>query len=162
MFGFSLWARLAIAVAIAVFVAGVIYKIRHSGVVAGRAEVQAAWNAETVEEKRQQAAAREKADAATRDLQASADTNRRKANAEILALNVRVSEYAARLRSRPERPDVGSVPTVAGTRPSGCTPSELYRSDASLALQIAADADRLRIGLQACQAAYNAARAVTP
>lgn len=157
---FGLYARIAAAAVLAIVLAGAIWKIRHDGIVAGRAEVQQKWDAETAQEIKQQAAAKAKADGDTKDLQDKADTNRRKANAEILALNVRVGEYAARLRQRPERPDAGSVPTVAGPGAGGCTPSQLYRSDASLALQIAADADRLRIGLQACQQAYENARAV--
>lgn len=157
---FGLYARIAAIAVLAIALAGMAWKIRHDGIVSGRAEVQAKWDIQTAEEIKQQAAAKAKADADTKTLQDKADANRRKANAEILALSLRVGEYANRLSNRPERPDASSVPTIAGPGAGGCTPSQLYRSDASMALQIAADADRLRIGLQACQAAYEAARAV--
>lgn len=157
---FGLYTRIAAIAVLAVVLAGFGWKLRHGGVVAGRAEVQAKWDIQTAEEIKQQAEAKAKADADTKSLQDKADTNRRKSNAEILALNIRLGEYASRLSNRPERPDPGSVPAITGLGASGCTPSQLYRSDAILALQIAADADRLRIGLQACQSAYEAARAL--
>ena len=153
-----IYARIIAVAVLAIALAGLVWKIWHTGVVAGRAEVQASWDAETAQEIKQQAAAKAKADADTRTLQDMADTNRRKANAEILALNVRVGEYAARLRQRPERPDAGSVPTVAGPGPGGCTGANLYREDAGHLVRLAADADRISVALKSCQAAYESAR----
>lgn len=41
---FSLYAKIAIAIALAVALAGATWKIRHDGIVAGRAEVQQKWD----------------------------------------------------------------------------------------------------------------------
>ena len=156
----GIYARLAAAAVLAIALAGLVWKIWHTGVVAGRAEIQAQWDSERVEMQKQAAAALAKSVQVTSDLQAKSDALRRAKNAQIDSIGLELAESLKRLRSRAERPDAGSVPTVAGPGASGCTPSQLYRSDASLALQIAADADRLRIGLQACQQAYDNARAV--
>lgn len=127
----------------------------------GQAKVQAAWDKERAEQlaeqARQQSAARQREQA----LQATADRIREEKNREIAALNRRHAAVVDGLRNRPERPAIGTspVPEAAGDRPgpAGCTPSQLYRSDAELALEIARDADFLRLQLAACQAAYQSA-----
>lgn len=154
----GIYARLAAVAVLVIALAALGWKIRHDGVVAGRVEIQAQWDSERAEMQKQAAAALAKSVQVTSDLQAKSDALRRAKNAQIDSIGLELAESLKRLRSRAERPNGDSLSPVAGAGASGCTPSQLYRSDASLALQIAADADRLRIGLQACQAAYESAR----
>ena len=91
------------------------------------------------------------------ELQEVADKQRKVRDAKIKSLDLALAAAAEQLRNRPERPS-GNLPTVAGTGSGGCAPSQLYRSDAAVALSIAAGADKLRIALEACQAQYTKAR----
>lgn len=64
------------------------------------------------------------------------------------------------LRKRPKRPASGDVPKSPAD-PVGCTGAQLYRPDASFLIGESARADRLRIALAACQAAYDSAVTLT-
>lgn len=64
------------------------------------------------------------------------------------------------LRNRPERPAGGDVPKGA-TAAVGCTGAQLYRSDAAFLVGESARADKLRIDLARCQAAYDQAVKLT-
>lgn len=153
---FGLYARLAVVAAIAIFLAGTHWKAYTSG----KAAVRAEWDRDIAERTTQALAAEQAARVKEGELQATADKLRRVKDAEITGLTVRVGELRKRLRDRPERPSASDVPPVAGTGGSGCSPSQLYRDDAEVAVQLAASADKLRIALQACYATYKAARAV--
>lgn len=130
------------------------------GNASGAAEIQQAWDREKavalVEYAKRQADARKKQE----ELQDRADRIREEKNREIADLTRKHAAALERLRHRPERPASSSgVPQIAGNRPGarGCTPSELYRGDAELALQIAERADQVRLHLAACQAVYQSA-----
>ena len=155
-----MWIRIAIAGVIAVFVAGVVWKFRHDSIELGRAEVRAEWTADIAKRTAQALAASEAARQREKDLQANSDRLRKDKDGKILSLNVAVSELNRRLRDRPERPASPANSAVAGTGgdAKGCTGGELYRPDGEFLVLEAARADTIRIGLQRCEAAYQAAR----
>lgn len=64
------------------------------------------------------------------------------------------------LRNRPERPSGGDV-SKGATNSVGCTGAQLYRPDASFLVREAGRADKLRIDLARCQAAYDQAVKLT-
>lgn len=144
---------------IALALAGALAATHFAAYRSGKAAVHAAWDADIAKRVSAALEAEQQARAKEQELQGKAAAIRRTKDAQIQSLGLELSESLQRLRNRPQRP-VGDVPAVAGTGGGGCTPSQLYREDAGLALQIAADADKLRIGLEACQAAYRNARAV--
>lgn len=127
----------------------------------GMDSVQVAWDKERaqmlVEQALRQADARQK----EAELQDRADKIREEKSREIADLNRRHAAALERMRNRPDRPApaAGGMSTAAGHRDGagGCTPSELYRPDAELALEIARRADSVRVQLAACQAAYKSA-----
>lgn len=80
-------------------------------------------------------------------------------NEEIDKLTVAVSDLSDRLRKRPQRPQSTSgspgVIDIARTEPAlGCTGAQLYREDGLVLAGEAQRADRIRINLVQCQAAY--------
>lgn len=156
--------KIWIAVAIAIALAGSHWKAYRSGDKSGATRVQAVFDAYIAKRTSEALEAEAAARAREVDLQAKADKQRGISNARIRSLDLELAESLRRLRNRPERPAPGDVPTVAGVgdRGPGCTGARLFRSDGEFLVGLAADANRLRIGLAACQAAYGAARALTP
>ena len=153
---FSLQAKLIAAILLAVFIAGVYWRGHTQGWKARDVIAQADAAAQL--EKALQA--EQKARAVEVELQGKAAAIRRTKDAQIHSLGLELSESLQRLRNRPERPAASDVPAVAGTGGNACTGAELYKPDAEFLVGLAASADRLRIALQSCQAAYKAARAV--
>jgi len=148
----SPYARLAAALMVAAALAGLYWKAYTSG----KKTVQAEWNAEklaTAENTRILLMANAKT---TSDLQAKADKERASKNAQINSLSLELDESLRRLRNRPERP-AGDMPKATGAGGNG-TGADLYREDAEFLAREAARADKLRISLNQCRAAYNAAR----
>lgn len=150
-------ARAVVALVIALALAGTHWK----AYTAGAKGVQAEWGAEKLTQAAQTLQLMADAQAATARLQAKADTQRRTKNAQIARLNADLSTALAGLSDRPARDSAGSVPAHAtpGDPAPGCTGAQLYRDDSEFLARLAADADQLRIGLQACYAGYEAARA---
>lgn len=77
-------------------------------------------------------------------------------NAEVKAIDARLRAALGELQKRPDRAPGFTPGTSVGD--GGCAPSQLYRADAEVALQLATDADKLRVAYQACQAQYNKVR----
>lgn len=126
---------------------------------AGEAKVQAAWDRERAqlaeEHAKAMAAAREKEQA----LQANADQLRTEMSNELKAINQRSASAIDSLRKRADRPPEGSaVSSAASSGQSGCTPRELYRQDAEVAVRLAREADELTAALKQCYAQYEAVR----
>lgn len=123
----------------------------------GADHVQRKWD--SVERERAEASAKVAADALaiTKDLQAKMDQQRGESNAQIKSLNVTLGSAIAGLSNRPSRGDAGSVPGNP-TAGAGCTGAGLFKQDGEFLARESARADKLRIDLQACQAAYGAAR----
>lgn len=84
-----------------------------------------------------------------------------KATDETADLQRRVAALAHSLRNRPERPAAGGDVPAGPADPVACTGAQLYREDAGFLVGEAARADQLRIDLDRCQAAYDAAVTLT-
>ena len=151
----GLYLRLAVAAAIAVFLAGTHWKAYTSG----KATVRAEWTAEKLEVGRQSLKLSEQATRDTATLQLNADKLTGAKNARINRLNADLSDALERLRERPSRDSAAGVPgdPAAGAR-AGCTAAQLFREDADALVREAARADRLLADLAQCQAAHSAAR----
>jgi hypothetical protein len=126
---------------------------------AGEAKVQAAWDRERAqlaeEHAKAMAAAREKEQA----LQANADQLRQEMSNELKAINQRSASAIDSLRKRADRPPEGSaLPGATGAGQGGCTPRELYRQDAEVAVRLAREADELTAALKQCYAQYETLR----
>ena len=126
---------------------------------AGAAQVQAAWDAERMEALRARAEVEASARKREQELAAQAARQRQELRREITRLEQRHAAVVDSLRDRPDRPaDSGAVPgaTSAGAEPAaGCTGAQLYRPDGEFLAGEAARADRLRLALATCIAAYN-------
>ena len=120
---------------------------------AGSASTQAAWDAATAAQTAATLALVQDAQEKERALQAEAEKLRRAKNAQINQLATDLADALDRLRNRPSRGGEGSVPTDTGAG-RGCYPASIFREDAAVALNIAADADKLRIALTQCQTQY--------
>lgn len=160
----TLWRAIAVAAVLA-GLAWVYHQWAEHQREIGRQEIRAQWDADRAniaEQSRLLTLARDKESAR---LQAAADKQREIDHAEKRALGRRVAGFLDSLRDRPERPSAdqsgSDLPAVAGARAAGpgCTPSQLYRDDAEVALRIAASADKLRIAFQSCRSRYEAAKA---
>lgn len=152
----GLYLRLAVAAAIAVFLAGTHWK----AYISGKATVRAEWTAEKLEVGRQSLKLSEQAYRDTATLQAKADKLTGAKNAQIARLTTDLAAALADgLRDRPSRDSATSLPVDPATGAStGCTAASLFAEDAAVALREAARADRLLADLAQCQAAHSAAR----
>lgn len=85
-------------------------------------------------------------------------SNQEKSNA-LSRLASANAALAASLLHRPDRPSTeGNQPAGTGEAASGCTGAQLYRSDSAFLVGESGVADKLRIELKACYAAYDNAR----
>jgi hypothetical protein len=155
--------RLLLVLALAVAWPWSLWQASNRGETAGRAAVQKKWDAATILQARETLRLVEAAHATSQALQDKASEQRKATNDQINRINRAHALALERLRDRPERPAVasgGGVPQVAaaGEHATGCTGAGLFRGDSVFLAGLASDADRLRIGLQACQAQYNSAR----
>ena len=152
-----MYLRLIAVFVIVLFLSGTHWKAYLSG----KAQVQLEWDADSA---KRIAAALEQEQAARakeQELQANADKQRKVRDAQINTLNRSLADAIDRLRSRPERPSVASVPATPASGPvGGCTGANLYRPDGEFLAREAARADRYRLAYASCAAAYEAARAV--
>jgi hypothetical protein len=157
----SIYLGIAVALVVMALLAAGGWRAYKTGEKHGKAEVQQAWDADKAKRMADALDAETKARTKEQQLQAQADAQRKAANAKIQTLNRDLGVALDELRNRPERPAAGSdVPKVAGTGTGGCTGADLYRPDAEAFVRLAADADRIRIALATCQAAYTDARAL--
>ena len=154
----NIYIYLIAAVAVSTVLAGTHWK----AYLGGKAQVQLEWDKDKAQRTAAALAADQAARAKEQQLQAEAAKQRSVANAKIQTLNATLADSLERLRNRPERPSGGDLPQPAGAiaaAPS-CTGAQLFRGDAEFLGRFAADADRLRIALAACQSQYETARAV--
>lgn len=155
---FGLYARLAAIAVVVIFLAGTHWKAYRTG----KAHVQLEWDADTAQRVAAALAAEQAARAKEQELRDAADKQKEKDRAKIVTLNRAVADALERLHNRPERPIAANVPASAasGASGAGCTGAELYRTDSAFLVRQSERADRLRIALAACQAGYEAGRAV--
>lgn len=151
LLNWRLWAGLVAAVGLAAS-HWKVYKV-------GQNEGYSALNSYKLEQSQQTLKLIERRDATTQDLQDKSDQARKAKNEELNRLHVDLADALERLRARPERPSEGGVPSDTPACPAaGATGAQLYREDSEFLVREAARADRLRIDLVECQAAYDRAR----
>jgi hypothetical protein len=153
----------AAGIAIAISHVGVAWYAHSKGTQSGMSQVQTLWDAERAATQAAQAEELMKAAQKERALQALIAKQRKEHQREADRLSVLYMSALDRLSDRPDRPhtDSGSVPEDArvGTVPAdGCTGAELFRPDAEFLVREASRADQLRLALQACIGAYDAAK----
>lgn len=125
----------------------------------GAASVQAKWDKEQAQIDKQTAKVAVDALTTTKALASTIETQRSQTNAQIATLNSTLAAAIAGLRDRPARGSDGSVPRDPATGAAvGGTGANLLRQDSEFLTREAARADRLRLQLTQCQAAYAAAR----
>jgi hypothetical protein len=149
------WVILGFVLAVGAAAGGGYYK----GNIAGKAEVQQAWDKEKAEQYAAYAKGQEEARKREQDMQEAADRLRREKDAEIRNINARATALSNSLRDRQERPTQGnSVSGASGVGSGGCTGKELYRSDSEFLIRLAGEADELRFALKQCYRQYEAVR----
>jgi hypothetical protein len=151
------WGRIVAVFVLLTALAAGVWKIYHTGVVEGRAEVQAQWTMAKLAQGESDARAESDMRMREQNMQTAADNLRRTKDAQITKLNRDHAAALDGLRDRPTHPEPGAVPSDSGAGPS-CYPSQLYREDASVAIEFATEADQLRIHLGRCQDAYESVR----
>lgn len=151
LLNWRLWASLVVALGLAAS-HWKVYKV-------GQNEGALALNSYKLEQSQQTLKLIEKRDAATQDLQDKSDLARKAKNEELARLSTDLDDALERLRSRPERPSEGSVPSDTSACPAGgATGAQLFREDSEFLVRESARADRLRLDLIECQAAHDRAR----
>jgi uncharacterized membrane protein len=126
----------------------------------GQAKVQAAWDAERIQQQEAHNQALRESIEKQQALQLGADQLRQEADREKRELAARNTALTNSLRNRPERPttEVGAVRNATGAGSGGCTPRELYRQDSEVVVGLAREADEVLIALKQCYAQYDAVR----
>ena len=127
----------------------------------GKASVQAMWDKEKAAQYAEYAKAQEEARKKEQELQAQADKLRSDKDVEIRNLNARATALTNSLQQRPSTTtQTSSVSGSSSTRSgvSGCSGKELFREDAESLVQIAIEADTLRLALKQCYAQYESIR----
>lgn len=123
----------------------------------GEATVAVEWAADKLSQADQTNQLQAETARTTINLQADADKTRKTKDAKITKLNADLTIALNGLRDLPSRPGEGDLPSPTGAA-AGCYPAQLYREDASVAVQLAGEADQLRISLGACYASHADAR----
>lgn len=151
-----MWTRLIAITTIVTLLAGFAMYVHSRGKQLGMMEVQASWDQAKLLQQEQMLEEQMKAKQREQALQTLVDRLRQEKAREAKRI---AAEYAAAidsLRDRPEtRASAGGVPEGAAAG-VGCTGAGLSRRDAEFLVGFAADAARLQLALNACQAAYNA------
>jgi uncharacterized membrane protein len=125
----------------------------------GQAKVQAAWDAERIQQQEAHNQALRESIEKQQALQLGADQLRQEADREKRELAARNTALTNSLRDRPERPtEIGAMRNAAGAGSGGCTPRELYRQDSEVVVGLAREADEVLIALKQCYAQYDAVR----
>jgi hypothetical protein len=126
----------------------------------GAARVQAQWDREKAADAVAKAQMIQDQKAKGEDLQHAMDTQRSQTNAQITLLNSSLASAITGLRERPSRDSSGGVPRDPATGAAvGGTGATLLRQDSEFLVRESARADKLRLELVDCQAAYGRARA---
>lgn len=150
------WRVWAAAVA-AIFLTAACWKSYHIG----KAQVQADWDAEKVEQSRLSIALQNQTAKTTAELQTNTDNRNEVLHAQVNRITADRNRLADELRNRPERPVGGDLPAIAGDGAGvyRSTGKGLYREDGGFLVGEAADTAVLQAGLKTCYAQYDDARA---
>ena len=155
MFGLS-YIRIAAALALVVAIAAAGWKIHHTGVVSGRAEVQASWDADIAVRTAAALKASEKARATEQVLQtkvAKVSNDYAKSQKAHAVAVASANDELRQLQAVLARPDQGGTDSTAttGAYGTGGLERELLGQCAKTVVQLAITADRLEgkvVGLQ--------------
>jgi hypothetical protein len=152
------WGRVATTLALVALLAAGLWKVHHTGVTSGRAEVQAQWKLA----KLAQAEADKVAEADTRQreraLQDDADNLRKAKDEQIKKIDRQLKLALAAVRvqhATPRPPDY--TPAAAGAG-AACSGASLFTQDAEFLVRESARADGIRAAYLNCEAQYNKAR----
>ena len=127
----------------------------------GKEKVQALWDKEKAEQYAEYAKGQEAARQKEQELQANADRLRQEKDREIKNLNARATALTNSLQQRPSiSTQAGSLSGSSGTGSgiAGCSGKNLFREDAESLVQIAIEADTLRLALKQCYGQYESLR----
>ena len=127
----------------------------------GQAKIQNLWDKEKAAQYAEYAKAQEEARRKEQELQAQADKLRSDKDVEIRNLNARATALTNSLQQRPSTTtQAGSLSGSSGTGSgiAGCSGKNLFREDAESLVQIATEADTLRLALKQCYAQYDSLR----
>lgn len=127
----------------------------------GKSSVQALWDKEKAAQYAEYAKAQEEARKKEQELQAQADKLRSDKDVEIRNLNARATALTNSLQQRPSTTtQTSSLSGSSGTGSgiAGCSGKNLFREDAESLVQIAIEADTLRLALKQCYGQYEALR----
>ena len=127
----------------------------------GQAKIQNLWDKEKAAQYAEYAKAQEEARRKEQELQAQADKLRSDKDVEIRNLNARATALTNSLQQRPSTTtQAGSLSGSSGTGSgiAGCSGKNLFREDAESLVQIAIEADTLRLALKQCYAQYDSLR----
>lgn len=126
----------------------------------GQAKIQNLWDKEKAAQYAEYAKGQEAARAKEQELQANADRLRQEKDREIRDLNARATALSNSLQHRPSSSEANTVSGSTSTRPGiyGCSGKDLFREDAESLVQIAIEADTLRLALKQCYAQYDSLR----
>ena len=149
------WLILAAALAIGSAAGTGYYKGRE----AGQAKVQAAWDAERLQQQEAHNKALRESIEKQQALQLGADQLRQEKDREIRDITARNTALANSLRDRQSRPaQTSTVPSATSVGQNSCTGKELYREDGEFLVRLSREADELAAALNQCYKQYNAAR----
>lgn len=152
------WVILGVVLAV-----GAAYGTGHyRGNKAGQEKIQVEWAKEKAEQFADHAKRQDEARQREQDLQRTSDNLRQEKDREIRNLNARATALTNSMRDRPSRPtaEAGGLSTAAGpgSGAAGCSGKDLYRETSEDLVQLAKDADELRLALKQCYAQYQSLR----
>ncbi len=151
--------RVWLEIALAALVAGACYWAYNAVYDRGAASVQAEWDKDKTATATASAKVASDALATTKALAATIETQRSDFNAQMSGVTAVAARAVAGLSNRPSRDSSGNVPRDPATgATTGATGADLLRQDGEFLVRESARADKLRLQLAQCQAAYNAAR----
>lgn len=152
----SLSAKIVVLLAAVLLALGGAWRAYVSGEKAGKAQVQAQWDADKLAHANALAQETAKGLKKERALQAMADKKRKELANEVTHIAAERDAALAGLRERDQRASVSNAPDSAGADagPSAprCTGAGLFREDAEFLIGEAARANRLRAELKKCLA----------
>jgi hypothetical protein len=151
--------RVWLEIALAALIAGACWWAYNAVYDRGAASVQTAWDKDKAEQAQASAKVATDALATTKALAATIETQRSDFNAQMSGVSAIAARAVAGLSNRPSRDSSGSVPRDPTTgAATGATGADLLRQDSAFLIGESARADKLRLQLAQCQAAYQSAR----
>lgn len=139
------------------------YKLYHNGYEAGKAEVQAKWDAQKLIDASTVITVIETERLKQKQLQTNLDLQRVDYEKSVKASNAKYASLVNSLRERAERPtssasDQGKAGGATTATNGSCTGLQLYRQDGEFLAGFARDSETVRLDLLSCVQQYNLVR----